>query len=159
MSETKKEFESKLLKANSVEDVMAIMKEAGVETSAEEVQKTFEKVKERNEADGKELSLDELDAVAGGVTHRNWIEEGCAATVEPGSDCWGTDGGCTFVNINYGVAEPVDHACPFCGAPYTVQRSYSTNAGGGKGYYYKCRVCGKSSYKNKKTGNWEEYIW
>ena len=56
--------------------------------------------------DGKELSMDELDAVSGGVTTRNWQTDGCAATVEAGSDCWGTDGGCLAINISYtGVSE------------------------------------------------------
>lgn len=37
--------------------------------------------------DSKELSSDELEAVSGGVTERDWIKDGCAATVEDGSKC------------------------------------------------------------------------
>ncbi len=56
--------------------------------------------------EGMELSVDELAAVSGGVTYRDWQKEGCAASVEKGSDCWGTDGGCLLHNISYyGVSE------------------------------------------------------
>lgn len=51
-----------------------------------------EKVSHLGEHDGEALSLDEMEAVAGGAEDRDWLADGCAATVEPGSNCWGTDG-------------------------------------------------------------------
>ena len=44
----------------------------------------------RRAQDGKELSLDELETVSGGED-RNWLKEGCAATVEAGSWCGRVD--------------------------------------------------------------------
>ena len=46
----------------------------------------------------KVLSLDELESVSGG--YRDWSTQGCAATCEVESDCWGTDR-CSHVNICY----------------------------------------------------------
>ena len=158
MSETRKEIEAKLLKANSVEEVMGIMKDAGVETNAEEAQKTFEKVKELRGSDGKELSIDELDAVAGGVTYRHWIQDGCAGTVEPGSSCWGTDGGCDFVNISY-FDEPCNQPCIYCGAPYTVQWEHLSGMSNAMVHIYQCRECGKKFRYNRREGKWEEYMY
>ena len=75
MAEFSVELRSKLKKAASREEVEALLK-----------------------ADGQELSPDELEDVAGG---RDWMKDGCAATVEENSDCWGTDGGCAISNITY----------------------------------------------------------
>ena len=100
------EFEKKLLSAKSRSEITDILKAAGQEISEEETASLYRKVQELRGVEGRELSLDELDAVSGGVTNRNWQRDGCAATVEEGSNCWGTDGGCTYVNIHYsGVDE------------------------------------------------------
>jgi hypothetical protein len=58
MDETKKQ----LLEAQSVDEVAQILKEAGdVEAKAE---KTWHEISQLREQEGKDLSLDELDAVA-----------------------------------------------------------------------------------------------
>ena len=67
--------------------------------------------KEMNE--DKDLSLDELGAVSGGKADRNWLEDGCAATVEAGSDCWGTDR-CKVLPVTYDHF-PIEDPCPQCG--------------------------------------------
>lgn len=95
------------------EEAAEIMAAAGHEVSAEEAAELFEAAQARLE-EGRTLDLDELDAVAGGTRGENgaepygpwggrinWARYGCAATVEPDSSCWGTDGGCDWMNIEY----------------------------------------------------------
>ena len=96
MAKLSKELYSKLLLADSQEEVTELLKAGGREDVP--AQEVWEQVQQRRAQDGMELSLDELEDVAGG---RDWMKEGCAATVEPGSDCWGTDGGCALCNIEY----------------------------------------------------------
>ena len=137
MAKLSKELYSKLLLADSLEEVTELLKAGGCEyLPAEEV---WEKVQQRRAQDGMELGLDELEDVAGGVTTRDWMNEGCAATVESTSDCWGTDGGCSVCNIRY--TNWPDTYCRRChryssklvqdyctGIPYAV---------------FRCRYCGE----------------
>ena len=51
---------------------MEILKAAGEEITAEEAAQLFEKAKAKKT--GRELSLDELEAVSGGAD-RNWVTE------------------------------------------------------------------------------------
>ena len=88
MAELSKELYGKLLLADSQEEVTELLKAGGREDVP--AQEVWEKVQERRTQDGMELSPDELEDVAGG---RDWMAEGCAATVETNSDCWGTDPG------------------------------------------------------------------
>lgn len=84
-----------------------------------------------------ELSVDELEAISGGG--RDWTTEGCAATMEPGSDCWGTDY-CALWPVTY-VHKPVDSICPTCGTYlYLAKVDYETNFE--EGLYYRCKNCG-----------------
>lgn len=113
MVNNREELEKKILEAGSVEELESILKAAGAERTTEELAKLFEDIEARRE--NKKLSLAELEAVSGGWGSRyqedgkggpwggiiDWSLHGCAATVEEGSDCWGTDGGCTMVNIKY----------------------------------------------------------
>jgi hypothetical protein len=84
---------------------------------------------EKNE----ELSLDELEAVSGGAD-RDWLTDGCAATVEPGSWCR-SDDSCYEWDVEY-LHEP-EKVCVCGGYMYN---SRSTN----DYYYYKCIVCQKT---------------
>lgn len=133
MEELSKELYSKLLLADSQEEVTELLKAGGREDVP--AQEVWEQVQQRRAQDGTELSLDELEDVAGGVTERDWIEDGCAATVESGSDCWGTDGGCTMVNIHY-YNKPT-HNCPKCGKKSAI----TSGSVDGKQRYH-CRYCG-----------------
>ena len=97
------------------EEVEAILAKAGQEATEEEIERLKFELNRAAEHDGEEVSLDELDAVGGGdaIWERSYYMEGCAATVEFGSSCWGTDGGCSFVNIEY-LGGPVNVKCS-CG--------------------------------------------
>ena len=86
----------------------------------------------------KELSLDELEAVSGGAD-RNWVTDGCAATVEYGSWCDSNDK-CIVWDVTYEF-QPTGHLCPNCGKNMYQQNSISL--GGGKYEdQYRCKYCG-----------------
>ena len=88
MAIDRNELKKKVMEAAGAEEIMEIMKAAGEEITAEEAERFYEKVQDKKT--DRELSLDELEAVAGGED-RDWLRDGCAATVEGGSDCYGTD--------------------------------------------------------------------
>ena len=74
------EIKARLLQAENVEEVIAIVKENGVELSAEQAARLFEEIKARRaaEAGAEKLDEKELDAVAGG----GYLPGVCKATVE-----------------------------------------------------------------------------
>lgn len=149
MAIEREELKKKTLAAASAEEVMEIMKAAGKEITAEEAAQLFEKVQAQKM--DKELSLDELEAVSGGV--RDWVTEGCAATVEWDSDCWGEDGGCIVVHYTYTREPTTKDRCPKCGARVYYEGEYGVSTGFLEGYNWKefiCRNCG--SYKVKDDG-------
>ena len=86
----------------------------------------------------KELSLDELEAVSGGAD-RNWVTDGCAATVEYGSWCDSNDK-CIVWDVTYEF-QPTGHLCPNCGKNMYQQNTISL---GGNEYedQYRCKYCG-----------------
>ena len=134
MAQFSNELTSKLKKAASREEVEALLKAEGQDAAlTDEVWKKAEELRAR---DGQELSLDELEDVAGG---RSWWDEGCAATVEPGSDCWSTDGGCWISNVEYTGLYPNSH-CPRCNRP-AKREEWAAN----QGIHYYCRSCGEFS--------------
>ena len=143
MADYSNELIAKLKKAQSVEEVTGLLKADGQDDSqAEKIWKELETLFEK---EGKELSLDELEAVAGG---RDWLEKGCSATVEPDSDCWKTDGGCSLCNIEYTHMPCKDARCPKCGGYvyYEGEFYYPSNSlfyTGRLVKRYICRKCGK----------------
>lgn len=143
---------SKYMDAQSVEEVAQLLKEDDRDDALAE--RTWEEICHVREQIGDNLSMDELEAVAGGSGTRDWWKSGCAATVEPGSSCWGTDGGCSYVNIHYWTV-PGTQSCIYCGAKYTYTYGYSF-PDGSKGYEYGCRECGKWFTYNKYAGEWQE---
>ena len=143
------ELKSKLLAAQSAEEVAALVKADGQEITAEEAEHIFKKAQEKK-AD-KELSLDELDAVSGGED-RDWVLDGCAATVEYGSHC-GSNDMCYKIDVTYDH-EPTSYLCPNCGQHmYHHEKEYTGNLGSGPIYknWYRCKFCGciQSEYQLK----------
>ena len=134
MAKYSDELVAKLKRAKSVEEVVALLKTEGQDV--EQAGKIWKEIETLRNGDGKELSMDELEAVAGGVKHRSWLEKGCAATVEDGSDCWFTDGGCAVCNIDYDTRPCAEkHPCPFCGSKKVGFYMYSVPC------LYGCRDC------------------
>ena len=151
MSEISKELLEKLTNAKTREEAAALLKAEGIEDAPEE--KIWEQVQQLRVPEAQELSLDELDDVAGGVTERNWMASGCASTVEPGSDYWGTDGGCSMCNIKY-VNKP-ECTCPRCNR---FSALFPYNALGT--WFIKCRYCGifeTSIAELQSSGLWDKF--
>jgi hypothetical protein len=137
MAIDRNELKKKVMEAAGAEEIMEIMKAAGEEITAEEAERFYEKVQDKKT--DRELSLDELEAVAGGED-RDWLRDGCAATVEAGSDCYGTDM-CGLWPVTY-EHRPTRHKCSVCGGIL-----YSNGSTGGgffeeEVYHYKCASCG-----------------
>ena len=105
-----KDLKAKLLAAKSEEEVTELLKANGREITAEDAARLWDEITGKREADGKELSLDELEAVSGG---RDYETEGCAATVEPDSWCW-SDDECFLDEVFY-QHPPRKKLCPHCG--------------------------------------------
>ena len=140
MAIDREELIKKTLAAASAEEVMEIVRAAGEEITAEEANQFFETLK-KSQADQK-LSLDELDAVSGGED-RDWVLDGCAATVEYGSHC-GSNDMCFKIDVTYDH-EPTSYLCPNCGQHmYLHEREYTGNLGSGPIYmnWYRCKFCG-----------------
>lgn len=146
MAELSNELKAKLKQAQSLEEVTGMLQAAGQDVARAE--KLWKELEDLHAQENKELSMDELDAVAGGVKHRDYLAKGCAATVEPYSDCWGTDGGCIWVNIEYSNP-PRNLSCPYCSAnPVARTKDLDDSIA--------CRKCGKRFYNH---GGWVEYVY
>ena len=105
-----KNLKSRLLTAQSAEEAAELVKADGQEITPEDAVRIWEEISRKREKDGKELSLDELEAVSGG---RDYEIEGCAATVEPDSLCW-SDDRCYLDDVYY-EHPPCKKLCPRCG--------------------------------------------
>ena len=128
------ENEELLLKANSVEEVKTIVAEHGGTVTEEEAKELYDKIKSYDPDAVVEVSEDELEEVSGGgfiFPNRSVLKEGCKATVEGGSSCWGNDA-CKGINVIY-VCDPDEKlVCPNCKTKTLVR----LKAGG-----YRCHIC------------------
>ena len=136
------ELKAKLLAAKSAEEVTELVKAAGQEITAEDAAHIWEEISRKREQDGKELSLDELEAVSGGAD-RNWATQGCAATVEYGSWCDSNDY-CSIWDVTYDNP-PLGSKCPNCGT--SLYRSYEIDYPYMREVAYKrCKNCGYKEF-------------
>ena len=85
-----REQKSKLMLAESIDEIKDIITKAGGEISSEDAEHLWNEIKHMKESRGQEIDDDEMDAVAGGAD-RNWIIDGCAATCEHESWCFSND--------------------------------------------------------------------
>ena len=102
------ELKAKLLAAQSAEEAAALVKSNGQEITSEDAAHLWEEISRHRNQDGSELSTDELEAISGG---RNAMTEGCAATVEAGSNCYFTDNCLGAFFVIYEVY-PYNASCP-----------------------------------------------
>ena len=125
----------KLKDAQSPEEVSELLKADGQDTApAERLWKELEALREKS---GRELSMDELESVAGGHwlwggECRDWLKVGCCATVEPGSYC-GSNDSCNYWDVRYDH-EPIGY-CKKCGGIYYIKDAGNDNR-------YVCVNCG-----------------
>ena len=134
VKELPKELIAKLNEAQSAEEAAGLLKAEGLDRPVAE--KLFRELRAAREREGRELSIDELDAVAGGAD-RDWLTDGCAATVEPDSWC-GSDDACLIDDVTYDH-EPVA-VCEKCGG--YMYETYSWEL-----VYWKCKTCGFSKQR------------
>ena len=128
---------SRLLGAENAEQAADILKEAGQAATPEDIAHLWNEISSHRTE--KELSLDEREAVSGGAD-RDWLTDGCAATVEPGSWC-GSNDSCYYWDVTY-THEPSKVNCPKCGAfMYLNWVNYDTRPSDDI-YHYKCKKCG-----------------
>ena len=134
MENRNEELRTKVMKAQSADEVADLLREAGTdEALAEQIWNEMSSHKENEE-----LSLDELNAVSGGAD-RDWIKDGCAASVEPNSWCKSNDG-CWYWDVTYSH-EPANVKCPNCGINlYVAKVRYATNPSDDE-TCYKCKNC------------------
>ena len=130
-----KEQKSKLMLAESTDEIKDIVTKAGGEISAEDAEQLWNEIKHVKESLGQEIDDDEMDAVAGGAD-REWLKEGCAATVEPGSWC-GSNDYCSLLDVTYDII-PWDY-CPQCDGMLYFR---------GRGLGYKCNSCKRIFVQN-----------
>jgi len=136
MENNREELKKKALAAASAEEIMELVRATGEEITPEEAAKLFEKA-QAQKAD-RSLSLDELEAVSGGAD-RNWVTDGCAATVEYGSWCDSNDK-CIVWDVTYEF-QPTGHLCPNCGKNMYLQDTILLR----NNQYeeqYRCKYCG-----------------
>ena len=73
MLEFSDELKAKIKRTKSLEDMTELLRPLGVdEVLAGQI---WNELQNKREADGKELSIDELKTVAGGL---DWLKDGCA---------------------------------------------------------------------------------
>ena len=131
---SRQEIENSLLKALSIKDVSKVFKDHNISLTEKAIMEIFVKIRLLRKDDGDTLSEDELMSVNAG---RDYVTEGCAATVEPGSDCWGTDGGCYAINLDYEWMP--NEKCPRCGSWACIVNHYDNQ----HKYRVLCRNCGE----------------
>ena len=141
MTTEKKELENKVLSAGSAEEVIEIVSAAYGSISLEEAEHLYAVAQESKKHRG--LSLDEMEAVSGGAD-RNWLKDGCAATVEAGSWCLSNDS-CHIWSVTYTNEPSADAVCPRCNTKtmYISSRYSEPTMKGIETYYtYTCKICG-----------------
>ena len=150
MEEFSIELIAKMRKTNSKEELAELLKANGYDDVVPE--DLWEELEKLRVTEDKELSLDELESVAGGVKKRDWLEKGCASTVEKGSNCWGTDGGCMYINIKYYNLPDYINTCPKCGAYVVDMGKFFVLDDKGNAQDYRqrfvCRKCGEFSVRS-----------
>lgn len=131
------EGKAKLLAAKSEEEVTKLLKADGQEITPEDAPRLWGEIEKQRELEGRELSMDELEAVGGGMEDRDFLEEGCAATVEPHSWCDSNDW-CFLFSVVY--THNVIRYCSICGGK--SYRIYPNR----KMQWSKCINCGYEEY-------------
>ena len=105
-----KELKEKLIAAKSVGELEELVRSSDAEIGEDELEHLWEEIGRARDKKDRELSLDELEAVGG--EERDYLTDGCAGTVEPGSWC-GSNDRCYCFDVNY-RNRPVRY-CSRCG--------------------------------------------
>lgn len=142
------ELQAKLRAAKDAGEVAAVLEAAGQQATAEEIERIASELQHVAAHDGEELSLDELDAVAGGGWIQDYKADGCVATVEYGSSCVGDDGGCIAIHFTYNY-QPVNVKCT-CGHWMCKSLNKRVTAEGCVGELY-CPYCKRKIWEDERV--------
>ena len=135
MTTISKDLEEKIKTAHNVEEAAALLRPSGVDATL--AAKIWNELSAHR--DDKQLSLNELEAISGGA-NRDWVKDGCAATVEPGSHC-GSNDWCWKWDVTYDH-NPTSVVCPMCGSYLYVEwTNFATNPNDDV-THYRCKNCG-----------------
>ena len=129
------ELKARLVDKSPVQAV-ELAAELGYEVTEEELIAAEKELRKQKSPEVVELDLEDMDKAAGGS--RDWATQGCAATVEEGSWCWGNDF-CFLTNVTY-IHRPTSIKCSNCGAAMYHDESYVDH--GMPKIRYKCPGCG-----------------
>ena len=147
MEKISKALQARLLAAQSAEEAAALMEGDGQKLTAEDAAQLWDEIKKGRKQDDRELSVDELDAVSGGED-RDWVKDGCAATVEYGSRC-GSNDKCILFDVIYENG-PLSETCPICGTSLYKDVRWFNEAWKNSWYmvptYFTCKTCGYSEF-------------
>ena len=105
------EVKQDILEANSIGEVKTLLDSQGFTVDDEEAEKILRNVHKERLAEA-EISLEEMELITGGA--RDYVQEGCAATVEPGSRC-NTNDNCALTWVTY-INKVSNWICQECGA-------------------------------------------
>ena len=135
--EITKELKEKLLNANSEEEVKAML---GDQATEKDAARAWREINARLAAPNlEEVEDDELEAVSGGRS-RDFLTEGCAASVEHGSFCLVNDS-CVFVEVRY---KHESEACVIGQKGHDWGEYYTKNDGAAYSLTFRrCKRCGK----------------
>ena len=133
------ELKKKLRKAQNAAEVTGLLKD--VDESEILADQIWSEISRHRE--DMELSWDELEAVSGG-TDRDWLKDGCAATVEPGSWCDSNDY-CYCVDVTY-KHKPLKDLCPVCGHYLYIAETQYGHRPSDDVDLIKCSNCGYSEW-------------
>ena len=146
MAVDREDLIKRVLSAKSAEEIKDILSAAGEEISIEEAEHLYDKAQaQEQEQEDRKLSLEEMQAVSGGIDpDRNWLTDGCAATVEAGSWCMSNDS-CKIWSVIYDN-EPDDRfTCPNCHTKTMYNSKFwkeTTRYGPLLHRTYTCKNCG-----------------
>ena len=90
-----KDMRQQIRQAKDLDEVRSILPEL----SASDSERVWAEIEKHRSSASEKLDLDELDSVSGGAD-RDWVKQGCAATVEVGSWCWSNDH-CVAFDVTY----------------------------------------------------------
>lgn len=136
-----KELKEKLLTAKNIEELQNLVQTTNPEVNKDELVQLWDEISHMRTNAEKEYSIDELEAVSGGGSlwfdaDRDWLVDGCQATVEPGSWC-GSNDRCHAFEVSY-EHRPVRY-CSKCGGISYKIHPYGGNE---KATWSRCVVCG-----------------
>ncbi|MBR2795101.1 MAG: hypothetical protein IKE16_10690 [Solobacterium sp.] len=141
------EIKKQLMETKSPEDVKALMNSYHIVLSDEEARDLYEDMQDGIIGADK-LSAEEIEVIQGG---RDYIKDGCCATVEYDSWC-GKNDSCMLIWVRYDHA-PVLSSCPYC---YEYLGSYGYHKIKGTKYAkFKCPKC-KREFSRTPTGGISE---